>query len=268
MPEYRARSFDDRSNSNKNEWGSDTLINFGLRDVEKRLLEITNSIRTGTLEAYSRLSADNLDQLLQLGTVPSSFNADSFDVATLKVVLARLGKANSEIENRIISLLQSREIEQEKYRELRNFLGQLNVVYQTSQQDEKSVEEFVKVINSYWSEKTSEKTFLYDKFLVETNVTNKYTGKKLPLGALSSGEKQIISIFARLYLSKNRKYLILIDEPELSLSIEWQQKFLPDILKANSCLQLIAITHSPFTFANELDPYAGSLEISYIAAPQ
>lgn len=60
-----------------------------------------------------------------------------------------------------------------------------------------------------------------------------------------------------------KKYLVLIDEPELSLSIDWQQKFLPDILKAPSCEQLIAITHSPFTFENELDRYAGFMRVSY-----
>lgn len=47
---------------------------------------------------------------------------------------------------------------------------------------------------------------------------------------LSSGEKQIISVFSKLYLEDNKKYIILFDEPELSLSIKWQAKFLPDIM--------------------------------------
>lgn len=81
------------------------------------------------------------------------------------------------------------------------------------------------------------------------------------MNALSSGEKQIVSVFARLYLSGEKQFVVLIDEPELSLSMDWQKRFLPDILSAPSCAQLIAITHSPFVFDNELDAYAGPLRI-------
>ena len=109
----------------------------------------------------------------------------------------------------------------------------------------------------------SEKEFQFDKMAVKVKVINKITKKTLHLNALSSGEKQIVSIFNRLYLDSQKQYLILIDEPELSLSLEWQRKFLPDILNAPSCKQLIAITHSPFIFDNELDRYAGSIDISY-----
>lgn len=45
---------------------------------------------------------------------------------------------------------------------------------------------------------------------------------------------------------------MLIDEPELSLSVPWQKKFLPDILSAESCAGLFAVTHSPFVFDNNL----------------
>jgi len=53
--------------------------------------------------------------------------------------------------------------------------------------------------------------------------------------------------------------MVLIDEPELSLSLDWQRQILPDVLKAPTCQQVIAITHSPFIFDNELEPFAGSL---------
>jgi predicted ATP-binding protein involved in virulence len=54
----------------------------------------------------------------------------------------------------------------------------------------------------------------------------------------------------------------LIDEPELSLSIDWQQKILVDIASAPSCQQLLAITHSPFIFDNVLDECAVPLSIN------
>ena len=102
-------------------------------------------------------------------------------------------------------------------------------------------------------------TYLVDKKIVShvdtESITLKVCTKKnrfIPLDTLSSGEKQIISIFSHLYLSSPRKCAILIDEPELSISIEWQRKLLPDILKASKCQFLVVATHSPFIFENEL----------------
>ena len=40
---------------------------------------------------------------------------------------------------------------------------------------------------------------------------------------LSSGEKQVISLFSYLYLYRGSN-LVLIDEPEISLSIEWPEE--------------------------------------------
>jgi predicted ATPase len=64
-----------------------------------------------------------------------------------------------------------------------------------------------------------------------------------------------------LYLDPGKK-IVLIDEPELSLSIDWQKRLLTDVISAPSCEQLLAITHSPFIFENELDPFAGPIKIS------
>ena len=69
---------------------------------------------------------------------------------------------------------------------------------------------------------------------------------------LSSGEKQIVALFAYLFLSKRSNMLVLIDEPELSLSVPWQKSFLPDILDTEACSGIFAVTHSPFVFDNQL----------------
>jgi predicted ATP-binding protein involved in virulence len=77
---------------------------------------------------------------------------------------------------------------------------------------------------------------------------------------LSSGEKQIVSLFSHLYLTNKHDYLVLIDEPELSLSVKWQKTFLEDVRKGAFCNGLVAVTHSPFIFDNSLDEYAHGIE--------
>ena len=71
-------------------------------------------------------------------------------------------------------------------------------------------------------------------------------GKDIELKGLSSGEQQILSIFSRVYLFPEKKDLfIIIDEPEMSLSMPWQNNFLPDILQGKSTVGLLVATHSP-----------------------
>jgi len=61
---------------------------------------------------------------------------------------------------------------------------------------------------------------------------------------LSSGEKQIIVMLAQLIFGKKRQVFI-IDEPELSLHLGWQEIFIDTIQEASPETQFILATHSP-----------------------
>jgi ABC-type lipoprotein export system ATPase subunit len=72
-------------------------------------------------------------------------------------------------------------------------------------------------------------------------------GRPLDLSGLSSGEQhELVLLFELLFRAKPGT-LILIDEPELSLHIAWQQQFLRDLLKITKLAGLTALvaTHSP-----------------------
>ncbi len=65
---------------------------------------------------------------------------------------------------------------------------------------------------------------------------------------LSSGEKQIFILLANLVINLSndtQEGIYIIDEPELSLHMEWQMKLVDSIFKINSKVQLIFATHSP-----------------------
>lgn len=64
------------------------------------------------------------------------------------------------------------------------------------------------------------------------------------LQILSSGERQIVGlIYAASHMTDGR--VVLIDEPEISLHIDWQRKLLPEMVKQLGDKQLIICTHSP-----------------------
>ncbi|RKU14103.1 hypothetical protein C6501_08760 [Candidatus Poribacteria bacterium] len=63
---------------------------------------------------------------------------------------------------------------------------------------------------------------------------------------LSSGEKQMLS-----YLCYNAFYTnmaVFIDEPELSLHVDWQSLLLPTLLEQSTGNQFFVATHSPFIY--------------------
>ena len=238
------------------------LIQFGLEDVRRNIDRICEEIRNITLKGYNKLS----EKILELFLVPNKNIDKDIDedvlIDTLKLFLNRLGKQEKEIDKYIISF-------KEKYSkningEIVSFLKQLVPVVNESNHLEEKINSFGNVINSYLKYDTQEeKEFIFDTNRVTAKVINKITSQELDLNSLSSGEKQIFNIFSKLYLenNKDKKYIVLFDEPELSLSLDWQKKFLPDIFRSPSCIQLFAITHSPFVFDNELKNCAGSLVI-------
>ncbi len=62
---------------------------------------------------------------------------------------------------------------------------------------------------------------------------------------LSSGEKQLLVILLTVLVENNEHYALLMDEPEISLHIEWQQQLISLIRKLNPNAQIILSTHSP-----------------------
>jgi energy-coupling factor transporter ATP-binding protein EcfA2 len=248
------------SQSDDEEAETDQLIYFGLGDVEEKLQRITRVIQQSMFEAYSRLSGNMLDALLGMRQFELASEAP-LDLEPVRLMLGRLGKSNTITQAELEKALNTATLSEDRNRPLAYFLRQLLSSYEESRAQELEIEEFVAVVNGYFETALTDKRLRFDKVRLKVDVWHEALQKSLPFGSLSSGEKQVVSVFARLVLDANRQYIILIDEPELSLSIEWQRRFLPDILRTRSCAQLLAITHSPFVFENELDQSARSITI-------
>ena len=68
-------------------------------------------------------------------------------------------------------------------------------------------------------------------------------GKSIGLASLSSGEKQSLRIF--LDALRAESSTLLIDEPEISLHVDWQRQLIAGLRELNPDMQLILATHSP-----------------------
>lgn len=106
------------------------------------------------------------------------------------------------------------------------------------------------VVNSLFISKSVN---INDKGFIQ--VTMDKSGTVIPLGKLSSGEKQILIIFYLLLFKTRPGSLVIIDEPEVSLHVSWQQqigKYMKDIARVRD-LKLIVSTHSPSVIHNDWD---------------
>ena len=67
---------------------------------------------------------------------------------------------------------------------------------------------------------------------------------------LSSGEKQMLVILLTVLVQDNQAYTLFMDEPEISLHVEWQQRLISLIRELNPNVQIILSTHSPALIMN------------------
>lgn len=62
---------------------------------------------------------------------------------------------------------------------------------------------------------------------------------------LSSGEKQLLVILLTVLIEDNMPYVLFMDEPEVSMHLDWQERIVELILDLNPNIQIILTTHSP-----------------------
>ena len=126
------------------------------------------------------------------------------------------------------------------------------------------------MINSYKCDFINEKSFLLEK-LLNKYLINKHSrvyanslaildnnDNYIPIDKLSTGERNLIILFS--FCLYNKDKLVILDEPDLSMSVDWQAKILVDLLKYTRNKYMV-ISQSPLliqknnlsTFVKRLD---------------
>lgn len=84
----------------------------------------------------------------------------------------------------------------------------------------------------------------------ENEIRFSQMGETLVPYQLSSGEKQILAILLTVLVEDLQSYVLFMDEPEVSMHIEWQKQLIDLILALNPNVQIILTTHSPAVIMN------------------
>jgi Predicted ATP-binding protein involved in virulence len=106
---------------------------------------------------------------------------------------------------------------------------------------------------------TINKRFQYKRMSISKDrgfvFTSLVDGSDLSLTSLSSGEQHEIVLLYELLFRVQPKSVILVDEPEISLHLAWQQQFIADLqqMATLSAFDALVATHSPAIIGRRLD---------------
>jgi len=107
----------------------------------------------------------------------------------------------------------------------------------------KPINDFLNIVNKFYLD--SNKKLEVDT--VGQLFVSRPDASKCTIEGLSSGERQLLVIFAHSFFHRhnNKRTVFIIDEPELSLHLGWQEKFAETIFSISPNSQYILATHSP-----------------------
>lgn len=237
------------------------LIEFGMKDVDEAINETRKELDRFARESLNNLTFSYLGDVVEhkYATVDlkkiKSATAETVENILKRIQEPILSSANKQHLREIIDGVKAGGDQNEHAQVICHYFTKLMAFHEELEAREAKIVNFCRICNDYMVGKV----FKYDTSNFEFSIHPKEADEvnnEIKLHHLSSGEKQIVSLFSHLYLSGGKKYFVLIDEPELSLSVPWQRKFLLDIKNADFCSGLVAVTHSPFIYDNELKKYA------------
>lgn len=248
IPRYIREDFEEAVQSSK-------FIHFGMGDVKREIDGICDIIAKISREKLDALSTNLLKTEINGFDLNGRKKFNKSDRDKLHSILNRQHIGLDDKEKNIIwQNINDASIYSDDHKALFFLLSKLVEIYDSYAKYDVAIKKFCDTCNNY----LFEKNFFFDEEFLQLklfrNVMNETDKVEIELEQLSSGEKQIVSLFADVYLNHiDDNFLFLIDEPELSLSIFWQRRLLPDVMKSDKCSLVFAVTHSPYIFENEYE---------------
>lgn len=260
----RHYSYSELSDINAN--GYIELVEFGMQDVKEKIAERCLELSRFSENSFKNLAYKNLGDVINKNyhSAISNVAITAEEIEKFKLCLSR---SNDEMlsENQVKLLIETVtrdkiDIEDTQIQILLYYFRNLLALQRDLEDKEQSIVDFCEICNKYLS--SSNKIVKYDisTFKIQILKQRNNAVDIIDMSDLSSGEKQIVSLFCHLYLAENKNYFIIIDEPELSLSVPWQKIFVEDIKNSALCNGIIAATHSPFIYDNDLLPFTHGLD--------
>ncbi|WP_174871282.1 AAA family ATPase [Pectobacterium polaris] len=242
------------------------IIQFGMEKIKNTWGNLSNQIRASTTEDFLKLSGRLLTNIVNNRTIrKEEINELLNNKESVSKIISRINQDALTNKNKasLLKIINDGDLgENNNKNALFYILENMVTIHKNQRHIDESIEQYKDAINTFFTDKK----LIFNDITSEIFIEKTKTKKKIDIENLSSGEKQILSLFTKLHLSniseREKKYWIFFDEPEISLSIEWQSILIPKMIKSGKCEFLIAATHSPFIFkSKELKKYTSDLSL-------
>ena len=234
---------------------SPKYMRFGMNDVKSRISNLLDKMRKDANTAYIEMNANIISELLKKSVREYIVKENLIDVHKVDVIIKRIGEERIENIDSLKSMLSpSNKTLLPNADFLLYYLQKLVKIYDAQKPLDSKLRTFCNVCTKY----LSSKNIVYDETLLTIDIVD-HNNEKIDFEDLSSGEKQVVSIFSKVYLDIVTPCIFIIDEPEISLSIEWQKEFLQDIFNSEKIGLMLVTTHSPFIFKNEYRKFVAEI---------
>ncbi|UOO91041.1 ATP-binding protein [Vitreoscilla massiliensis] len=237
--------------------------------MKNRYLKYSTGVRNQILEIFlekksEKITNDLLDDLVETAVksekiwlqIQESINQGLLRLPIKVVELLELRVKEFSEAVKISSPLFMYAMNMEKHEELAENMDMHFRVYKVlkvlekledfGEKSNKKILEFERIINSFLIENNK-------KIKIDGNgiIKIKHGNQQIDIENISSGERQLIILFGNVIFNEEieKQQVFIIDEPELSLHLSWQDKFTSSLyqycMENNKKLQLILATHSP-----------------------
>ena len=256
LPDFLGEGLADYFESQSSSEYFEEIIRFGMEDVDAQIRQFERFAQAESRNKFNFLMASLLKEMANKKTISvRELREKDLSESEIRRVLSRIeeGVLSAQEKDRIINTVSSMREPQKggghpefHKKWLSHFFVRLQDVDRELQTIERPMLKFVSTMKRYLPPKEVRYDIESSRFSVRSP-----KGDEIKLSEMSSGEKQLTAILAMLEFSSVSTN-VLIDEPELSLSVPWQTSILEDITETLNCHQLIAVTHSPFVYDNGL----------------
>lgn len=110
----------------------------------------------------------------------------------------------------------------------------------------RKIDNFFDLVNQFFVD--TNKQIIIDEKQNNVIFVNRNLDNKISTNQLSAGEKQLLIILFSVFLQDENPSILIMDEPEISLHVSWQDKLIDTLRILNPNVQLILSTHSPSVF--------------------
>ncbi|AHG76322.1 hypothetical protein X808_18020 [Mannheimia varigena USDA-ARS-USMARC-1296] len=204
------------------------------RKLEESLSELSNELSNENHLFISSLSTVDIEALL---------------IKKHSELSEQYGKLHQEISSEIINDIKNLEEKYSSREELSALVSTIKEKVQQMENDRANIMHPFDILKEL-----VRKIFNYSGIKLDFQGANLGFGNAanaINSGLLSAGEKQMLSFIA--YNTFYQNSIFIIDEPELSLHIDWQRVLFPMLLSQENNNQFIISTHSPFIYSKYPD---------------